>query len=175
MPLLYYIDGYNVLHHSTQLRPLLKVDFETARDALVEKVARFCVNANQSARVVFDGRGRRAEHAPHIPKVPGLEVLYSPGHQTADALIERQVYNAPERRHIVVVSGDRSLRDLCTGMGAMVMSPDNFLIAAREAAGHTQTSLTSGPPHAHRPLRIEDRLDEETMRYLRHLKSKLDK
>jgi len=174
MALFYYIDGYNVLHHSTALRPLLRADFETARDALIEKVARFVVSSGHRVRIVFDGRGRRAESVVTVPKVSGLEVIYSPGHQTADALIERQVYNSPERRQLVVVSADRSLRDLCTGLGAMVMSPDNFLITAREAAGHTRNSLHH-PQHAHRPLRVEDRLSEETLRYLRHLQGKLEK
>jgi predicted RNA-binding protein with PIN domain len=105
--------------------------------------------------------------------VPGLEVVYSPGHLTADALIEREVYNAETRRHLVVVSGDRSLRDLCRGLGALVMNPDNFLVTVRESVGQARQSLQQSH-QAHRPLRIEDRLSDETLRYLRNLKDKLE-
>ena len=174
MPLVYYIDGYNLLHYSSRLRPLLKISFETGRDALVEKVARFCATTGQNVRVIFDGRGRRAEPAPTMPKVPGLEVTYSPGHLTADAFIERQVYISKTRRHLVVVSGDRGLCDLCRGLGALVMSPDNFLVTVREAVGHAREGLQQSH-HAHRPLRVEDRLNEDALRYLRNLKTKLEK
>jgi predicted RNA-binding protein with PIN domain len=172
MPLHYYIDGYNVLHQSSLLRPLLRNDFETARDALVEKVARFCMATESRASIIFDGRGRRAESVPVIPNIEGLEVTYSPGHLTADAVIERLIYNAEARRHLVVVSGDRSLRDLCRGLGALVMSPDNFLVAVRESAGHTRDALKN-VHQTHRPLRVEDRLNEDSLHLLKNLKRKL--
>lgn len=174
MPLTYYIDGYNVLHHSTVLRPLLKHDFETAREALVEKVGRYCIATESRALVVFDGRGRKAESVPTVPNIAGLEVTYSPGHITADALIERKIYSAENRRHLVVVTADRSLRDLCRGMGSLVMSPDNFFVAVRESVGTTRDALKHSH-QTHRPLRVEDRLNDESLRFLKHLKNKLDK
>ncbi len=174
MPLTYYIDGYNVIHQSRSIRPLLKADFETARDALVERVARFCSVTGERAQIVFDGRGRRAEPALPFHRAPGLEVVYSPGHQTADALIERSVYNTVDRRHLVVVSGDSGIRNLCRGLGALVMSPASFLATVRETVGNSRASLERD--HRANPrLRVEDRLSAENLRQLRRLKDRLER
>ncbi len=54
MPSTYYIDGYNVIHHSSMLRPLADQDFEAAREAFIEKVGRFCVATGNEAKIIFD-------------------------------------------------------------------------------------------------------------------------
>ena len=64
MTKIYYIDGYNVLHHSSLLQSLVVSDFEAARSALIEKVGRFCCRTGCKAIVIFDGRGRKAEPLP---------------------------------------------------------------------------------------------------------------
>ena len=130
----YFIDGYNVLHTSTVLRPLVRQSFEAAREALIDKVALFCGTSENRASLVFDGRGKTyAEIAEHGRGVAGLEVVYTHGEISADAYIERKIYQAQNKRTFIVVSGDRGLRDLCTGMGAFVIDADNFLRTVREA------------------------------------------
>ena len=174
MPPIYYIDGYNVIHHSSLLKPLAAQDFESARDALVEKVARFCVATGGQAKIVFDGRGRQDQPRTSLPGVPGLEVIYSPGHRSADTLIERIVYTTEDRRSIIVVSADRGIRTLCRGLNAMVMEPDNFLATVRETEADTRASLEQ----AQRPdalLRIEGRLDQDALERLLKLRQTLGK
>src|SRR5690606_31706248 len=124
----YYIDGYNVMHQSSSLRPIARQDLERAREALVDKVAQFCIATAQEAIIVFDGRSQhQAELVDHYRGVSGLQVLYAPGHKRADAEIERRVYLERDRIKTVVVSNVRGLRDLCRGMGALVMEADSFL------------------------------------------------
>lgn len=173
MSLLYIVDGYNVIHKMPQIKPMLRDNFEGARDAFIDKVARFCGVSGSRVQIVFDGRGRRAESVVTTPRIAGLDVIYSSARQSADAFIERGVYMSPEKRHIVVVSGDSGIRDLCRNLGALVMSPDNFLATMREAAGSTRESIEHHN-RAHRPLRVEDRLSDEALRGLRNLKHKLE-
>ncbi len=173
MPSIYYIDGYNVIHHSSLLQPLAKQSFETAREALIEKVARFCAATGAPAKIVFDGRGRRTEPSPPSQSTPGLEVLYSPGHKTADALIERIVYTAADRRSIIVVSGDRGIRTLCRSLGALVMEPDNFLSTIRESDRETRATLEN-LQRADALHRMEHRLSEDQIQRLRNIKKKLE-
>jgi len=173
MPSIYYIDGYNVIHHSSLLRPLAEQDFEAAREALIEKVGRFCAVTGCQAKVVFDGRGRRTEPITPTQNFPGLEVLYSPGHQSADTIIERIVYLSSDRRSVIVVSADRGIRDLCRGLSALVMAPDNFLATIREADADTRTALE----RTRRPdslLRVEQRLDDSTLARLVEIRRKLE-
>ena len=169
MPSIYYIDGYNVIYHSSLLKRLAVQSFEAARDALVEKVSRFCVATGHRARIVFDGRGRHARPAGGSETAPGVEIAYSPGHQTADTLIERMVCGAADRRAIVVVSGDRGIRDLCQSMNSLVMSPDNFLATVREAIEDTRATIRN----VQRPdtlQRLENRLDQAALERLQEHK-----
>ncbi len=170
MPDTYYVDGYNVLHKSSLLRPLALEDFEAARDALIDKVALFCVGSGKRAVIVFDGRGRhQPQNAPPPPGVSGLEIVYSPANLSADAVIERMVYKAGNRLDIVVVSNDRGLREVCRGMGALVMEADNFLATVRE----TKQGITGAMQKSRKdpaPDRLEDRLDPETIARLKATK-----
>ena len=169
MAMHYYIDGYNVIHHSSLLEPLARKHFEAARDALVEKVSRFCVATGCRAQIVFDGRGRHGRSADTTDTAPGVEIVYSPGHLTADTLIERTVHGATDRRAICVVSADRGIRDMCRGMNALVMEPDNFLATVRQAIETTRVTLdnikTRDTLH-----RLENRLDDATRERLEEIK-----
>ncbi len=173
MPINYYIDGYNVVHCCSRLRALIQDSFEAGRDALVDRVSRYCAATGEAAMVVFDGRGRAAEPMPPFHGSPGLEVVYSPTHQSADALIERAVYDAKNRRDIIVVSGDRGIRDLCRGLGALVMSPDNFLVAVDERLERDRAGLHAQQNPQTRST-IEDRLDPSARDQLEALKKRLE-
>ncbi len=172
MPWTYYIDGYNVIHHSAILKPLADEDLEAARDALIEKVARFCTNTGSQTTVVFDGRGDSVEPAAPFGGASTLEVLYSAGGQSADALIEQLVYAAEDRRSIIVVTADRGIRDLCMALGALVMAPDKFLATAREAQDHVARNLER-LRRANAPGPVQDRLDESARKRLRKLRGEL--
>lgn len=173
MPSLYLVDGYNVLHCSASLRPVARHDFERARAMLVDTVAMLCVNTGKRAVIVFDGRGKRAESAPAGPAAPGVEVLYAPGHLTADAVIERRVYGASNRLDIAVVSNDRGMRDLCRGMGALVMEADNFLAEARDARAFIDDAAAATRQRA--GSHLDERLDPAAVDRLRALRGKLRK
>lgn len=173
MPVTYYIDGYNVVHHCSRLRALIQDNFEVGRDALVDRVSRYCATTGESATIVFDGRGRTPEPMAPFRGSPGLEVIYSPAHQSADALIERAVYDAKDRRNIIVVSGDQGIRDLCRGLGALVMSPDNFLVTVDERLERDRAGLRA-QQNTHTSSSIEDRLDPSARDRLHALKKQLE-
>jgi len=168
----YYIDGYNVIHHSSILRPIAAQNFESAREALIEKVALFCVATGYPAKIIFDGRGRRAEPAPVTIPAPGLEVVYAAGHKSADAYIERLVYTAHDRRSVIVVSADAGIRNFCRGLQAMVMAPDNFLATVRETAGETRSRIEN-LQRSDTLQRVEERLDPGMLDRLRKIKEDL--
>ena len=175
MPKSYYIDGYNVLYKSSSLRPLAEEDFESAREALIDKVALFCRATGATATIVFDGRGKRyAEFVDHGRNLAGLEVVYSHGNVSADALIERMVYQAKERREIAVVSNDQGIRMLCRGMGALVMEADSFLAEVRSIRDDIDRSMqrTKQPTSMER---VEERLDSGMLEKLRALRDQLKK
>lgn len=173
MPKCYYIDGYNVLYKSSTLRPLAEEDIESARESLIDKVVLFCRAVDATATIVFDGRGTRyTETADHGRNLPGLQVLYTHGSLSADAVIERMVYQAKDRREIAVVSNDRGIRMLCRGMGALVMEADNFLQEVRGIREDIDRSMD----RIRQPTsmeRVEERLDPDMIDKLRALRDQL--
>lgn len=174
MASLYYIDGYNVVHHCAKLQALAGQDFESARDTLIDRVARFCSITGSQARIIFDGRGRRIEAA--VPTYAGgaVEVMYSPDKHSADTVIERMVYNAgDDPKRIVVVSGDRGIRELCRAMGSLVMAAGNFLDMVEERLKRASSEL-SAASNAKTRMPLEERLGGETRDALEALRKRLD-
>ncbi|HIJ72647.1 MAG TPA: hypothetical protein HPP83_00965 [Candidatus Hydrogenedentes bacterium] len=170
----YYIDAYNVIHYCPKLQALARHDFETARDSLIETAARFCAATGHRVRVIFDGRGRQSETEAPFRGAPGLEIVYSPGHQSADTVIEREVFSATNRRELVIVSGDRGIRDLCRALGALVMAPTNFLAEVEAASKELKTTTKHLYQTPGDLSRVEDHLDESALRRLRKLRKKLE-
>ncbi len=168
----YYIDGYNVIYHSTRLRNLLDVSIETARDALMEHVSKLLVGKGHYAVLVFDGKGE-AKRLETQTVSPGLDIIYSPGRLSADSVIERKIYSATNKRELIVVTSDRGIRDLCRGMGAMTMTPDNFLAMAQQTAQEMNRELQH-KQEGKRLANVEDALDPATLDRLRALRKNLE-
>jgi len=166
------VDGYNVIHQSQKLLHLIRQDMETAREAFIDKVAHFCIQTGKHVIIVFDGRGPQiVQKVAHNRNVPTLEVLYSPGHLTADAVIERMVYQSPRKMDVVVVTSDRGVRDLCRGMGALVMDTPNFLSSLEESKSSIRETVTSTRKPS--PSHLEERLDAASLAKLAALRKKL--
>lgn len=169
---IHLVDGYNVIYQSRKLQQLMQQDMETAREAFIDKVAHYCIQTGANVVVVFDGRGQQViNKVAHNRNVPNLEVLYSPGHLTADAVIERMVYQKDRKMEAIVVTSDRGVRDLCRGMGALVMDAPNFLRCIEE----TRTSIRETVQNTRKPApsHLEERLDAGSLAKLAELRKKL--
>ena len=72
---------------------------------------------------------------------------------------------------VVVVTNDRGVRDLCRGMGALVMDAGNFLNSIQESRQDTSEALQR--TRQVKPHHLEDRLDEDALALLEKLRKKL--
>lgn len=167
----YFIDGYNVLHKLREAGPPPAEDLEQARDDLVDLVATFCSATGDVATIFFDGTGRAPESVAHRAAQPAI--VYSAKKISADALIEKAVYEAKHRERIVVVTADRGIRDLCTGMGALAMTPENFFSLAEDA--RTRLSRTIRARRSNASPSLEDQLDDAEKEHMRRLRERLSK
>lgn len=172
----YFIDGYNVVHRSSLLRPIAAQDLERAREMLVDKVICFCMTGNKEVTIVFDGREEEAsrDRVERARNVAGFHVVYSPYHATADMVIERLIYREPKRLECVVVSNDQGLRSLCRGMGALTMEADHFLKIVREQQEDARNMIS----HARRgeaATLLQDRLNSDALQKLSALRDQLGK
>lgn len=170
----YYIDGYNVIHKCPRLRKLAHGNFETARDTLIEEVSRFCFTTGNNATIVFDGARRAHQPEPDPPVMPGVEVLYSPGHLSADTVIERRVYQARgDLKEIIVVSGDMGIRDLCASMGTLVMAAENFLRMVEDTLSRSR-AIMKGESERYTRSNLGDRLSDDSRKTLDVWKKRLE-
>ncbi|MDK1020478.1 MAG: NYN domain-containing protein [Candidatus Hydrogenedentes bacterium] len=170
----YYIDGYNLLHHVSHWKELAEHNLEEARKALVDDVSKWCSATDHTAKVIFDGSGLRTETSALPSPAWGVEVLYASRHTSADAIIERGVYDAADRESIVVVSADRGILDLCRGMGAMSMRPEYFLRAMAEASAGLSANLLRRQSRGNLGS-VEDGLGAAEKEGLHKLRRRLDK
>jgi predicted RNA-binding protein with PIN domain len=116
------VDGYNVIHAWPQLKRLLDVSLEAARDRLVDRLSVFGMVAGADVTVVFDAHHSTARTNSE-QLVEGVRVLFTRKGHSADHAIERIAYDASQSGDVITVAtSDRFQRDLVRGMGGAVIS-----------------------------------------------------
>ncbi len=111
--MIYIFDGYNVLYSKFK-KQLDKFGFESTRNQLIN----FINSRVQNCIIVFDGKEEYPN--PHIKNVVFTR------NEKADDYIKRFVKNYKDKKQIVVITDDRSIRDYVKHCGANVMSVDEF-------------------------------------------------
>ena len=117
------IDGYNLIRQSAALRRCERRDLAAGRDALLRRLAAYRKLKPHRITVVFDG-----EQTP-LPvgerdRVLGIDVRFSRGGESADAVIRRMA--AREKERALVVSSDREVTDFAAARGAAVVDSPAF-------------------------------------------------
>jgi len=169
----YFIDGYNLLLNAPELKRLANRDLESARATFINMIIPWCMNSGEQVNIIFDGQGRRTEKAAPEHVAPNLDVVYTSGETSADAIIERAVFKSSQRMSVIVVSADRGIVELCMGMGALVMSPANFWTQIQDSDQQVERKLAASKQNTSLN-RMEDRLDSDTMENLKKLRDSLD-
>lgn len=118
------IDGYSLLHRDERLKPRSRPDLAGARQRLVRRLEESAGGLAGRITVVFDGRAAGAGEGYESPDV---EVIFAPGHQTADTVIERMVADADDPGAITVVTSDLAERHTVAASGAQSMACGDFL------------------------------------------------
>ena len=120
------VDGYNVAHAWTATRGLMRKDPDIAAARLVERLRVLHDSEGYEVTVIFDGKGLKTA-APPTQNPGELCVLYSPSGLSADALIERIVFKAPDASLFTVASRDNMIRDAVICSGARAIDPAELL------------------------------------------------
>lgn len=93
-----------------------------AAEQFLQRLEMRAVSCDWEVTAVFDGPER------FIPREKGpLVVAYAKPGQTADSVIERMVYQSPDRGRVIVVTQDRAEANLVLGLGARVWTPQRLL------------------------------------------------
>lgn len=116
--LIYYIDAFNLIHKVNSL-----VESVSPHSALLQFMVKKRLTGSLTNRVVivFDG---------YLPAGQNLESAYEivfSNFRTADEVIKERISNAKNKRQIVVVSDDNSIRNFARAEGASVVAINDFL------------------------------------------------
>ena len=125
------IDGYNLLHQTDDLAPLMRTDIQSARHRLVRMVEEAAHYMARQTTIVFDGREAGIDPALSSSY---LEVFFSPSDLSADSVIERIVCRSENPGKILVVTSDRAEHDTVSSAGAHTMSCGDFMNRCRAHA-----------------------------------------
>ena len=99
------LDGYNVIHAIPSLKNLLTHDADSAREQLIQSIARLTLRKKIRCTVVFDGHPpdhhRPSLHAP-------VHVMYS-FPLIADDTIKKIIDKTKNRSQLIVITSDREI------------------------------------------------------------------
>ncbi|MGE5314869.1 MAG: NYN domain-containing protein [Acidobacteriota bacterium] len=101
----YIIDGYNLMHAIPSLKKLLARDAQSAREELIDHVARLTHRKKFRGTIVFDGSKPRTEFG--SSRAP-IHVVYA-APLSADEKIKELISQAKNRSWLVVISSDHEI------------------------------------------------------------------
>lgn len=137
---LYFIDGYNVIRSADWLSAGALRD---QRDRLLRFIEGKRPQGRHDVTVVFDGR----EDVVGVAWTGPSRVIFSRG-RDADQVIKDQVDHLPNPREAVVVTNDRAIQKWVRGVGAKVMSCEDFIAAAGARAAPRRRAEILNPQDA---------------------------
>ena len=149
------IDGYNLIHRAgaTEGPGWLPRDLMGRRRLLIQMLETVAGVLADRITVVFDGRTRT------LPPEAGsaaVEVVFSPGHKTADTVIEQMVFGASRPGAITVVTSDRRERETAEAAGAETMACSVFFDMLKEAQDAIERNLRARAAKAAPPSLLGD-------------------
>ena len=115
------VDGHSVSFAWPELRKLHARRTALARDELVKVLTEYQDASGVRVVAVFDGKGVSAneQSAPG-----GIQVFYSAGGQTADAIIERLAAKYAKKHEITVATSDLLEQQTVSAFGAVAISAE---------------------------------------------------
>lgn len=117
------IDGYNLIRQSPELLAVESQDLRWGREALLEQLAAYRRQKKHPITVVFDGWENGAPLGER-DRFQGMLIIYSRRGEKADEVIKSLADR--ERQRCLVISSDRDICRHAEGVGAAVMSAEEF-------------------------------------------------
>lgn len=133
------VDGYNVINAWPELNKLKEMNFDQARERLIQWMASYAGYKGLEVIIVFDAHMAKGNHV-RRSGATGVQVVFSDTGETADSVIEKLAYGFKytEKRDVFVATADRAEQMTILAGGALRVSirelQSTVLAAAREIA-----------------------------------------
>jgi len=154
------IDGHNIIYQWKELSCLARVNIVSAMQRLIDLMIDYHNAVDMDIYIVFDGHPKPSLMLDGMDK--GIHVLFS-GNITADAIIEKMVYQSQNPQDILVATADYAQQRMIFGKGS-------FRVTPTELKKKVKTMITDGEKTAIvMPVRLEDHLSKDAVERLRNL------
>lgn len=165
------VDGYNVLHANSELKDLLEINLEAARNVLMDVLCNYQGFKQYEVILVFDAykvKGNQGE----VLKYHNINVVYTKEAETADHYIERTAHEIGKNYDVTVVTSDGVEQVIIRGAGCRLMSSREFW----EDAENTEAQISEQLEESFAKKRYADRnylfnyLDDELLKKLEKIR-----
>ena len=120
------IDGYNVIYAWDNLRELADFSLEKARETLMDLLSNYVAYTKNEVVLVFDAyRVREGVGSDFVHD--NYRVVYTMEDQTADAYIEKMMFELGPDYDVRVVTGDRLVQFSAVHAGILRVTAAEFL------------------------------------------------
>ena len=127
------VDGHSIIFAWPELRKLHARRSSLAREALLKQLRDYQDWTGVRVVAVFDGKGKKVEATSDPDEV---QVFYSRGGQSADAIIERLASKYAKQYDLVVATSDSMEAETVHACGAESISPEGL----RGVLGNARTA-----------------------------------
>lgn len=135
------IDGYNLIYAWPKLKDLADTNMDSAREELIDIIQNYSGSSDAHIQLIFDGYRRPGNPGGKDGYDYNIEVVYTKEAETADAYIERTIYEKGKKCEIEVVTSDRLVQMAALGDGALRISSAEFCEVVESNLENMRTAL----------------------------------
>ena len=169
------VDGYNIIFAWEDLNELSKINIESARNKLMDRLSNYQGYKKMTLILVFDAYKVKGNPG-SVMKYHNIYVVYTKEAETADQYIEKTVHEIGRKYQVTVATSDALEQVIILGQGGNRLSAANLLEEIEAVEAEISKKVKKGSPKEKNYL--FDHLDEEMadlMEEVRLGKKKLQK
>ena len=169
------VDGYNIIFAWEDLNELSKINIESARNKLMDRLSNYQGYKKMTLILVFDAYKVKGNPG-SVMKYHNIYVVYTKEAETADQYIEKTVHEIGRKYQVTVATSDALEQVIIVGQGGNRLSAANLLEEVEAVEAEISKKVQKKTPKEKNYL--FDHLDEEMadlMEEVRLGKKKLQK
>lgn len=169
------MDGYNIIFAWEDLNELSKINIESARNKLMDRLSNYQGYKKMTLILVFDAYKVKGNPG-SVMKYHNIYVVYTKEAETADQYIEKTVHEIGRKYQVTVATSDALEQVIILGQGGNRLSAANLLEEVEAVEAEISKKVQKKTPKEKNYL--FDHLDEEMadlMEEVRLGKKKLQK
>lgn len=147
-PLMYVVDGYNLMYSIDDLKDLSASNFMSARDKVIDILLDFKGYVNADMIVVFDAYNNIYSR-PQVSNDTGLSIVYTKQNQTADSYIEDITEKLNKTYKVITVTSDYLEQIRVLSNASLRLSSREFMM---RYSNFKKNHLTKQELPPHKPL-----------------------